>query len=103
MHFSWAIHQVCVCSLPALLHRRRAALLETRWRKNVVDGGGSRSLRHNAFHRVRDQPGGPRQLTAAAFPSLMRKVVLVLVEMVSGEDSREEGRVGYGMKTSGGT
>lgn len=51
---------------------------------------------------MRDQPAGPRQLTAAAFPSLMRMVVVV-VETVSGEDSRKGGRVGNGMEKSRGT
>lgn len=63
------------------------------------------SLWHSAFQKVRDQPGGPGQLTAAAFPSLMRMVVVTaaMVETVSGEDSRKEGRAGNGMETSRGT
>lgn len=56
------------------------------------------SLWHRTFQKVRDQPGGPRQLTAAAFPSLLR-----MEEMVNGEDSRKEGRLGNGMKMSTGT
>lgn len=60
---------VCVCS-PALHCRRRARLLETRWRQNLdLDGGGG-SAHYGTAHssKVRDQPGGPQQLTAAAFP-----------------------------------
>lgn len=67
------------------------------WRK-----GGQCSLWHRTFQKVRDQPGGPGQLTAAAFPGLARMAVVV-VETVSGEDSGEEGSVGNGMETSGGT
>lgn len=62
---------------------------------------GHSSLWDCALHKVRDQPGGPQQLTAAAFLSLMRMVVLV--ETVSGKDSRKEVRLGNGMKTSRGT
>lgn len=62
--------------------------------ENVVDGGGPRcSLWHRTFQKVRDQPGGPRQLTAAAFPSPVRTAAVV-VETVSGEDSRK-GRQGW--------
>lgn len=66
-----------------------------RWRR------GQCSLWHHAFQKVRDQPGGPQQLTAAAFCSLVRMVVVV--ETVSGADSRKEGSVGNGMETSRGT
>lgn len=44
----------------------------------------------------------PSQLTAAAFPSLVRIVVVVL-ETVSREDSRKEGRVENGIEPSRGT
>lgn len=64
----------------------------------VAGGRGQSSLWRNAFQKVRDQPGGPRQLTAAAFPCLVRTM-----ETVSGEDSRKEGRLGNGMEASGGT
>ncbi|KAK1879332.1 LEC14B like [Dissostichus eleginoides] len=43
----------------------------------------------------------PQQMTAAAFPSLMR--MLLVVEMVSGEDSQKGGRGRYGMEMSRGT
>lgn len=71
--------------------------------KNMVDGeGGQSSLWHCAFQKVRDQPAGPQQLTAAVFPILVRMVVVV-VETVNGEDSREPVRIGNGMKMSRGT
>lgn len=61
------------------------------------------SLWHLAFQRVRDQPGGPQQLTADAFSSLVRMVVAEAVGMVSEADSRKEGSTGNGMETSRGT
>lgn len=67
----------------------------SRWRR------GRSSLRHSALQKVKDQPAGPWQLTAAAFLSLTRMVLLV--ETVSGKDSRKEGRPGNGMETSRGT
>lgn len=66
----------------------------------MVDGeGGQSSLWHCTFQKVRDQPGGPQQLTAAVFPILVRMVL----ETVNGEDSREPVRIGNGMKMSRGT
>lgn len=64
---------------------------------------GQCSLWHHAFQRVRDQPGGPQQLTADAFSSLVRMVVVEVVGMVSEADSRMEGSTGNGMETSRGT
>lgn len=70
----------------------------------MVDGeGGQSSLWHCTFQKVRDQPGGPQQLTAAVFPILVRMVVVVVLETVNGEDSREPVRIGNGMKMSRGT
>ncbi|KAI4810057.1 hypothetical protein KUCAC02_018907 [Chaenocephalus aceratus] len=43
----------------------------------------------------------PQQMTAAAFPSLMR--MLLVVETVSGEDSQKGGMGRYGMEMSRGT
>lgn len=76
---------------------------ETRWKKNIVDGGGD-CAHYDTTQKVRDQPGGPRQLTAAAFSSLVRMVVVVMiVETVSGVDSRKEGSAENGIDMSGGT
>lgn len=70
----------------------------------MVDGeGGQSSLWHCTFQKVRDQPGGPQQLTAAVFPILVRMVVVVELETVNGEDSREPVRIENGMKMSRGT
>lgn len=78
--------------------------METRLRKNIVDGGGD-CAHYDTTQKVRDQPGGPRQLAAAAFSSLVRMavVVVMVVETVSGVDSRKEGSVGNGIDMSGGT
>lgn len=96
---SFAIYQ-----LACVRYGSKSGSLETRC---VCVGGAGRwrmepcSLWHRAFQKVRDQPGGPVQLTAAVIPSLMR--IVVVLETVSGEDSRKESGVGNGMEISVGT
>ena len=90
-----AVHIFCTKGRKWETLRNKMEEEHGRWRR------GQCSLWHCKFQKVRDQPGGPRQLTAAAFPSLMRMVVVV--ETVSREDSRKEGRVENGMEPSRGT